>query len=154
HAHREAAIRGDSVPVRTGATAAGMPPVTCAVVAVSSGDGLTELFAQLGVQGVVTGGQTLNPSTAELLDAVEHVNTHQVIVLPNNTTNIPVAEQIDGLPTKPVVVVPPRSMPEALAALVVSDPEAGADVNGEEMGEAADAVATGEVTQAVRDSGS
>ena len=80
----------------------------------------------LGVQGVVTGGQTLNPSTAELLDTVEHVNADQVVILPNNKNIIPVAEQVDALTTKTVVVVPTRSMPEALAALVVYDPEASA----------------------------
>jgi DAK2 domain fusion protein YloV len=156
HAHREAALKGESLPtwVHPGPSAAGMPPVTCAVVAVCSGDGLSELFDQLGVQGVVTGGQTLNPSTAELLAAVEAVNAHQVIVLPNNKNIIPVAEQLNALTTKKVVVVPTRSMPEALAALVVYDPEAVAEVNGREMAEAAESVATGEVTQAVRDTSS
>ena len=155
HAHREAQLVGDQrVLVPRGPSAAGMPPVTCAVVAVCSGDGLSELFDQLGVQGVVTGGQTLNPSTAELLAAVEAVNAHQVIVLPNNKNIIPVAEQLNALTEKKVVVVPTRSMPEALAALVVYDPEATADHNGEEMGEAAESVATGEVTQAVRDTSS
>ncbi len=145
HAQREAALGGHAP--RAGA---GLPPVTCAVVAVSSGDGLSELFGQLGVQGVITGGQTLNPSTAELLAAVEAVNADQVIVLPNNKNIIPVAEQLDALTTKTVIVVPTKSMPEALAALVVYDPEAEAAENAEEMGEAADSVATGEVTQAVR----
>ncbi|MFM8416259.1 MAG: DAK2 domain-containing protein, partial [Actinomycetota bacterium] len=99
--------------------AAGLPAVTTAVVAVCSGSGLEELFGQLGVQGIVTGGQTLNPSTAEMLDAVEHVNARQVIVLPNNKNIIPVAEQLDALSARHVLVVPTRSMPEALAALVV-----------------------------------
>ena len=89
--------------------------------------GLAELFANLGVQGIVTGGQTLNPSTAELLDTVEHVNADQVVILPNNKNIIPVAEQVDALTSKTVVVVPTRTMPEALAALVVYDPEAGAE---------------------------
>ncbi|MEY3618826.1 MAG: hypothetical protein RL726_1524, partial [Actinomycetota bacterium] len=78
-------------------SAAGLPAVTTAVVAVCSGSGLEELFGQLGVQGIVTGGQTLNPSTAELLAAVEAVNAQQVIVLPNNKNIIPVAEQLDAL---------------------------------------------------------
>ena len=129
----------------------GCRAVTCAVVAVASGDGLAELFGQLGVQGVVTGGQTLNPSTAELLAAVEAVNADQVIVLPNNKNIIPVAEQLDALTTKSVRVVPTTSMPAALAALVVYDPEADVDVNLEEMTDGAESVATGEITQAVRD---
>jgi len=124
------------------------------VVAVSSGDGLSELFGQLGVQGVITGGQTLNPSTAELLAAVEAVNAQQVIVLPNNKNIIPVAEQLAALTSKQVVVVPTRSMPEALAALVVYDPEADADDNRAEMADAAESVVTGEVTQAVRSTNS
>jgi DAK2 domain fusion protein YloV len=151
HAHREATMAGDHVPTRAGA---GLPRVTTAVVAVCSGDGLAELFANLGVQGIVTGGQTLNPSTAELLDTVEHVNADQVVILPNNKNIIPVAEQVNALSAKRVVVVPTRTMPEALAALVVYDPEASAEDNAGEMLEAAESVATGEVTQAVRDSNS
>ena len=134
--------------------AAGLPAVTTAVVAVCSGNGLEELFAQLGVQGVVTGGQTLNPSTAELLDAVEHVNAQQVIVLPNNKNIIPVAEQLNALTTKEVRVVLTKSMPEALAALVVYDPEASVDENLAEMAEATEAMVTGEVTQSIRDTNS
>jgi hypothetical protein len=82
------------------------------------------------------------------------VNARQVILLPNNKNIIPVAEQVDALSDKTVRVVPTRSMPEALAALIVYDPVADADRNAEEMTEAAEAVATGEVTQAVRDSAS
>ncbi len=152
HAHREAALHGGShAPSPHGPAAAGLLPVTTAVVAVCSGDGLAELFWQLGVQGIVTGGQTMNPSTAELLDAVAHVNAQQVVILPNNKNIIPVAEQVDALSAKTVVVVPTRSMPEALASLVVYDPEADAAANAATMSEAASSVATGEVTQAVRD---
>ena len=144
HNQREAALGGGHK------ATAGLPPVTCAIVAVSSGDGLSELFGQLGVQGVVTGGQTLNPSTAELLAAVQAVNSNQVVVLPNNKNIIPVAKQLDALTGKTVFVVETESMAEALAALVVYDPEVDAQANAEEMTEAADSVSTGEVTQAVR----
>jgi DAK2 domain fusion protein YloV len=129
-----------------------LPAVTTAVVAVGTGDGLVELFAQLGVQGVVTGGQTMNPSTAELLETVQRVNAEQVVVLPNNKNIIPVAEQIDALTEKSVVVVPTRSMPEALGALVVYDADASAEDNAAVMSAAAASVATGEVTRAVRSS--
>ena len=132
-------------------THAALPEVTCAVVAVASGDGIAELFGNLGVHGVVTGGQTLNPSTQELLDAVEHMNAQQVVILPNNKNIIPVAKQVDGLTKKEVRVVPTCSMPEALAALVAYDPEASAEHNGGAMAKAAAAVVTGEVTTAVRD---
>jgi len=148
HAQREAQM--GAAAKRPSAVSA-LPAVECAVVAISSGAGLEELFAQMGVQGVVTGGQTLNPSTAELLDAVEHMNSQQVIILPNNKNIIPVANQINALTKKEVRVVPTCSMPEALAALVSYDPEADVDSNCEAMSDAAKSVATGEVTQAVRD---
>ncbi len=149
HARREAALadHGHDHAARAGG---GLPPVNCAIVAVSSGDGLSELFGQLGVQGVVSGGQTLNPSTAELLSAVEAVNAQQVIVLPNNKNIIPVAEQLNELSSKTIIVVPTKTMPEGLAALVLYDPEADASVNAKAMGQAAASVVTGEVTQAVR----
>ena len=75
------------------------------------------LFRDLGVQVVVSGGQTLNPSTAELLAAVERANANHVVLLPGNKNIIPVAEQVDALTAKTVRVVPTRSMPEGLAAL-------------------------------------
>ena len=161
HEKREAALAApaDSGALGAGAgrgkpsfkTHAALPEVTCAVVAVASGDGIAELFGNLGVHGVVTGGQTLNPSTQELLDAVEHMNAQQVVILPNNKNIIPVAKQVDGLTKKEVRVVPTCSMPEALAALVAYDPEASAEHNGSAMAKAAAAVVTGEVTTAVRD---
>ena len=151
HAAREAEL-GASMTSRVASTS--LPAVTCAVVAVSSGDGLSELFGQLGVHGIVTGGQTANPSTSELLDAVEHMNSRQVIILPNNKNIIPVAEQVNALTTKDVKVVHTRSMPEALAALVNYDPEADAQSNAEAMTAGAESVATGEITQAVRDTSS
>jgi len=153
HAHREAQLglsQKDATHKHVSAVSA-LPAVECAVVAICSGEGLEELFAQMGVQGVVTGGQTLNPSTSELLDAVEHMNSSQVIILPNNKNIIPVANQINALTKKEVRVVPTCSMPEALAALVSYDPEADVDSNCEAMSIAAKSVATGEVTQAVRD---
>ena len=158
HAKREAelGVDADDVvhPGRPAAHYSSLPPVTCAVVAVASGDGIAELFGQLGVHGVISGGQTLNPSTAELLDAVERMNAQQIILLPNNKNIIPVANQVGELTKKDVRVVPTCSMPEALAALVVYDPEVSAEHNAREMGAAADSVATGEVTQAVRDTDS
>ena len=128
-----------------------LPAVTCAAVAVASGDGIAEIFGNLGVHGVVTGGQTLNPSTQELLDAVEHMNASQVVILPNNKNIIPVAQQVEALTKKDVRVVPTCSMPEALAALVAYDPAASAEYNGTAMAKAAAAVVTGEITTAVRD---
>ena len=159
HAKREATIGIPSGGVagageRHNFMQSALPPVTCAVVAVASGDGLAELFGQMGVHGVVTGGQTMNPSTQELLDAVEHMNATQVVILPNNKNIIAVANKIDELTKKDVRVVPTCSMPEALAALVAYDPEASAEHNGSQMSRAASSVATGEVTQAIRDTNS
>jgi DAK2 domain fusion protein YloV len=150
HAVREAQlVAGSSA---AGAIDSEQPAVTCAVVAVSSGAGISELFRELGVQGIVRGGQTMNPSTAELLDAVEHVNSGHVVVLPGNKNIVPVAEQLDTLTTKTVRVVPTRSMPEGLAALMAYDPEADAPTNTTAMRLASAAVASGEVTRAVRSS--
>ena len=94
----------------------------------------------------------MNPSTAELLETVQRVNADQVVVLPNNKNIIPVAEQLDALTEKTVVVVPTRSMPEALAALVAYDADSSASDNAAEMADAAASVVTGEITRAVRDS--
>jgi DAK2 domain fusion protein YloV len=149
HAHREAELVAGGAATAEPVTGE-LPAVACAVVAVSSGDGISELFRELGVQGIVGGGQTMNPSTAELLDAVERVNAAHVVVLPGNKNIIPVAEQLDALTAKTVRVVPTRSMPEGLAALMAYDPEADAPANTTVMRQASAEIASGEVTQAVR----
>jgi hypothetical protein len=127
-------------------------PVTTAVVAVATGDGIRRIFYSLGVQAIVTGGQTMNPSTQQLLAAVEEVPADEVVILPNNNNIVPVAEQVDDLTTKAVRVVPTRGIAEGFAALMAYDPEASADDNADGMAVAADAVVAGEVTRAVRDS--
>ncbi len=127
------------------------PQVECAVVAVSPATGLDELFTALGAQEIVTGGQTMNPSTAELLAAVTAAPSQQVVVLPNNSNIVPVARQVDAQTVKQVAVVPTTSVPAGLAALIGYDPAADATHNAASMGETATAVAAGEVTQAVRD---
>ena len=156
HAQREASMAQSMTGSMAGDLGADadedLPPVTCAVVAVSSGEGISEMFRDLGVQVVVHGGQTLNPSTAELLDAVKRANAQHVILLPGNKNIIPVAEQVDSLTDKTVRVVPTRSMPEGLAALMAYDPENDAPSNVLPMRRAAEAIVTGEVTRAVRSS--
>jgi len=127
-------------------------PVPCGVVAVASGDGLRRVFQNLRVQQVVTGGQSMNPSTAQLLEAVEAVPAPEVVVLPNNKNIIAVAEQVDALTDKVVRVLPTRSITEGFAALLAYDPEATAEDNVEAMREHAEAVVHGEVTRAVRSS--
>jgi DAK2 domain fusion protein YloV len=129
-----------------------LTPVTCAVVAVATGEGIRRIFHSLGVQGIVTGGQSMNPSTAELIAAVESVPADHVVILPNNKNIIPVAQQVDEHTTKTVVVVPTKGITEGFAALLAYDPGDDAAHNLAEMGEAAGNVVAGEVTQAVRDS--
>ena len=126
------------------------PQVECAVVAVSPAAGLDGLFTALGAQEIVTGGQTMNPSTAELLAAVTAAPSQHVVVLPNNSNIVPVARQVGAQTAKQVEVVVTTSVPAGLAALIGYDPDASADANAASMGDAADAVLAGEVTQAVR----
>jgi DAK2 domain fusion protein YloV len=126
--------------------------VRTAVVAVAVGTGLEGLLSGLGVQHVVAGGQSMNPSTAQLLAAVDACAADGVIVLPNNKNIVPVARQVPELTDRPVDVVATVAVVEALAALVVYDADASLDDNVAAMSEAAARVRTGEVTQAVRDS--
>jgi DAK2 domain fusion protein YloV len=127
------------------------PLVTTAVVAVGVGEGVRRLLKSLGVQQVVAGGQSMNPSTAQILEAVEECNADCVVVLPNNKNIVPVARQVDDLTDKDVAVIGTHSVPEALAALVEYDPNAALDENEHAMGATLERVRTGEVTQAVRD---
>jgi DAK2 domain fusion protein YloV len=126
-------------------------PVATAVVAVATGEGIRRIFYSLGVQRIVTGGQSMNPSTAQLVEAVESAPADEVVILPNNKNIIPVAEQVQGQTSKVVRVVPTRGITEGFAALVTYDPEASAEENAAEMTDAAGNVMAGEVTRAVRD---
>ncbi len=127
-------------------------PVETAIVAVASGDGLRRLFWSLGVQQVVTGGQSMNPSTAQLLEAVEACPGQSVIILPNNKNIIAVAEQVAPLTAKTVRVIPTKGVAEGLAASMQYDPSGSADENAVAMRSASAAVSSGEVTRAVRKS--
>lgn len=129
-------------------------PVPTAVVAVGTGPGIRRIFRSLGVQQIVAGGQSMNPSTAQILEAVEAAPAEQVVVLPNNKNIIPVAEQVAPLTTKQVRVVKTKGVAEGFAALLQYDPEADVDENLEAMTAAASSVVSAEVTQAVRDSDS
>ncbi|MCX8007573.1 MAG: DAK2 domain-containing protein [Coriobacteriia bacterium] len=120
-------------------------------VAVASGEGIAEILRSLGVDHIVNGGQTMNPSTAELADAIEKVDAETVIVLPNNKNIVMAAQQAAGVASKPVAVVPTTSVPECFSALLAFDSHASIDDNVAAMTEAAQAVATGEVTTAVKD---
>ncbi|MFN3216589.1 MAG: DAK2 domain-containing protein [Acidimicrobiales bacterium] len=126
-------------------------PATTAVVAVAVGHGVQQIFESLGVHAVIRGGQSMNPSTRQLVQAVEQVDAQQVVILPNNKNIIPVAQQVDGEVDKSVVVVGTRGIAEGFASLLAYDPGADAETNAAAMGEAAAAVVAGEVTCAVRD---
>lgn len=126
-------------------------PVTTAVVAIATGDGIKRIFHSLGAR-VLTGGQSMNPSTAQILEAVEAANADSVVILPNNKNIIAVAEQVDATTAKTVRVVPTKGIPEGVAALMAYDPDASVDDNVEALAEAAANVVAGEVTRAVRDS--
>lgn len=129
-------------------------PVPCAVVAVATGEGIRRIFHSLKVHRVVTGGQTMNPSTEDLLAAVEAVPANEVVLLPNNKNIIPVASQVQALTSKVVKVVPTTSVTEGFAALLDYDPEGDADRNATCMAAAADRVITGSVTRSIRDTAS
>jgi uncharacterized protein len=125
-------------------------PEETTVVAVASGDGNRALFESFGAR-VVDGGRTMNPSTSDLVDAIEQVAAPEVVVLPNNANVIMAAEQAADHASKKVRVVPTRSLQAGLAALVAFDPSQGAEENVESMDEAVAQVATGAVTVASRD---
>jgi DAK2 domain fusion protein YloV len=126
-------------------------PATTEVVAVVAGVGNRRLFESLGVTQIVEGGQTMNPSTADLVAAIEATRAPEVILLPNNSNVILSAEQAAGLAAKPVEVVPTGSIPAGLAAMVGFAPDRSAEDSAAEMREILNGVTTGEVTIASRD---
>jgi DAK2 domain fusion protein YloV len=127
------------------------PPPQTSVVAVVTGDGIGRIFRSLGVHHQVVGGQSMNPSTADLVKAVESVISNDVVILPNNKNIRPVAEQVDALTAKSVWVVATGSIVEGFAALLAYDPAADAAVNVAAMAESAARVVPAEITRAVRD---
>jgi len=126
-------------------------PVTTAVVAIAAGAGLGRLFRSVGVQAIVAGGQSMNPSTSQILQAVEACQADAVVILPNNKNIVPVAEQVAPLTSKDIRVIRSRSLTEGLAAAFVYDPEGTAEDNETAMARAIETVVTGEITVAVRD---
>ena len=121
-------------------------------VAVAAGEGLRTVFGDLGVDAVVSGGQTMNPATEDILAAVQSVPAKTVFVLPNNKNIIMAAEQAQKLADRQVMVLPTRTVPQGMTAMLNFDPEAGAEDNAVNMMAAADRVSTGLVTYAARDS--
>ncbi len=128
------------------------PTQPLSIVSVCAGDGLNALFHELGADQVVTGGQTMNPSTEDILRAVEQSAGKAVIVLPNNKNIIMAAQQCAGLTDKKVIVIPTASIPQGISAILAADLELEPEVNEGEMLEAIKRVSSVSVTYAARDS--
>ena len=122
------------------------------VVAVAVGDGIKEILRSMGVDHIVDGGQSMNPSTAEMLEAVDGISQDHVLIIPNNKNIIPAAEQTRELTQKEVAVIPAVSITEGFAAMVAFDPRSEYEANRDKMVQALGKVKTGAVTVAVRDS--
>ena len=124
----------------------------CGAVAVSSGSGLDQIFTEMGVNTLVSGGQSMNPSAEDILQAINNTTAQQVVVLPNNSNIVMAANQASQLADKPVVVVPSKFITQGIAAMINFDPESSAEENAETMQQAAVLVHSGQITYAVRDS--
>lgn len=121
-------------------------------ISVSAGDGLKEIFEGLGVDYIIEGGQTMNPSTADLLDAIEKVNAETIYILPNNKNIILAANQAQSMvEDKNIVVIPTKTVPQGITAIINFIPELSAEDNSAAMSEEISRVKTGQVTYAVRD---
>src|SRR6266508_6245700 len=129
---------------------ASVEPGQIAVVVVSPGAGLSKIFASLGVAAVVEGGQTMNPSTQDILNSFENLPTDKVIILPNNKNIIMAANQANAVNVKKVAVVPSKTIPQRLAAMLSLQPDGELDAVAEKMTRALDNVITGEITTATR----
>ena len=122
------------------------------MVAVCAGDGLANAFRELGADNIISGGQTMNPSTQDILEKVNATPAEVVFVFPNNKNIIMAAEQVQPLTEKKVVVIPSKTVPQGISAMLVFDPDAGEDSNAAAMREAMKNVTTMQLTYAARDS--
>ena len=121
-------------------------------IAVSIGEGLNEIFRELGVDYIIEGGQTMNPSTDDMLTAIDNVNASTIFILPNNKNIVLAANQARSLTKdKDIIVIPTKTVPQGITAVINYIPEADVDTNEETMLEAVKSVQTGQVTYAVRD---
>lgn len=129
-----------------------MPVKEMGFVSVSIGEGMNEVFRGLGVDYLIEGGQTMNPSTEDMLNAIEHVNAKTVFILPNNKNIIMAANQaVDLVEDKQIIVIPTKTIPQGITALVNYIPDHSAEENKEQMIAEIENVKTGQVTYAVRD---
>jgi dihydroxyacetone kinase-like predicted kinase len=122
-----------------------------AVIAVSVGEGIKEIFKSLGVDYVISGGQTMNPSTEDMLNAIAKLNADNIIILPNNKNIILAANQAQSLTKdKNIFVVPTKTVPQGISAVINFVPDASAQENADAMADAISVVRSGEVTYAIR----
>ena len=128
------------------------PTKPIGVVSVCAGDGLADVFTNLGADAIISGGQTMNPSTQDILEAVNKVPAETVFVLPNNKNIIMAAQQVDALTPKNVVVIPSKTVPQGVTAMLNFDPEGTAEANTEAMTAALTTVETMQITYAARNS--
>ena len=128
------------------------PEKPLGVVSVCAGEGLANVFTDLGVDGIISGGQTMNPSTQDILEAVNKVPAETVFVLPNNKNIIMAAEQVDALTPKQVVVIPSKTVPQGVTAMLNFNPEGSVEENTEALTEALGTVDTMQITYAARNS--
>jgi dihydroxyacetone kinase-like predicted kinase len=147
--HAERAAGGIAESAETGTEEYG--PDSIGVVEVAVGEGIEAIFRSLGVAEIIQGGQTMNPSTQDLLEAIERCPAHQVFVLPNNKNIILAAEQAAALTEKKVYVIPSRSIPQGIAAMVSFMPDGDGDKLQKAMVRSMEHVQTGEITFSVRD---
>ncbi len=128
------------------------PEKPLGVVSVCAGEGLADVFTNLGVDAIISGGQTMNPSTQDILEAVNRVPAETVFVLPNNKNIIMAAEQVNDLTPKNVVVIPSKTVPQGVTAMLNFNPEGTVDENVEAMTESLGTVDTMQITYAARNS--
>ena len=128
------------------------PEKTFGVVSVCAGDGLADVFRNLGTDGIISGGQTMNPSTQDILEAVNKVPAETVFVLPNNKNIIMAAQQVDALSPKKVIVIPSKTVPQGVTAMLNFNPDGTEEENVEAMTESLDTVDTMQITYAARNS--
>ncbi len=149
--HREKLIKDAEKQAAAQAKPA-MPHKEVGFISVSIGDGIGEIFKGLGVDYLIEGGQTMNPSTEDMLNAIAEVNADTIFIFPNNKNIILAANQAQALTEdKKIVVIPTKTVPQGIAAIISFDPTASAEENEENMKEALSMVKTGQITYAVRD---
>ncbi|PLR97323.1 DAK2 domain-containing protein [Bacillus sp. T33-2] len=148
---QHSSIVGETSPLRTDAKEAKKEKQEYGIITVSMGSGIADLFRSIGAHAVIEGGQTMNPSTEDIVKAIEEVNARKIIILPNNKNIIMAAQQAAEMAEGEVAVIPSKTVPQGMSALLAFNPAAGLDSNAAAMTDALGHVKTGQLTFAVRD---